>query len=164
MPDSCSGRNAGFEAAGKCRLQRQRRDDGDQDWRCRSARRCRSACPGPGARRRDRGKRIGDRLTRVVMGMDAEVTSPGMPASAITCRRCRALRTAACRHWCRTARPSARRPRVRFGAGQRIVRVGLVAVEEMLAVDHRLLAGFTAASTDRGWRRGFPRWCSRARP
>jgi hypothetical protein len=29
----------------------------------------------------------------------------------------------------------------RLGAGQRIVRIGLVAVEEMLAIDHRLLAG-----------------------
>jgi hypothetical protein len=94
-------------------------------WRAPAARR-RANWPPPARCRHGRGCRDGRR---------ARPSSPR--------RRWPRSRAAACRRWCRTARPSARRPPAPFGAGQRIVAVGLVAVEEMLAIDHRLEAAFS---------------------
>ena len=54
-------------------------------------------------------------------------------------RRCARSRAAACRRWCRTARPSARRPHTAASRhSMRIGGIGLVAVEEMLGVEHHL--------------------------
>ncbi len=58
-----------------------------------------------------RHQRVGDRVLGVVVGVDAEVRA-GHDLRHLA-RRCARPRAAACRRWCRTARPSARRPRRR---------------------------------------------------
>ncbi|MHC2216141.1 hypothetical protein ACVIGV_001529 [Rhizobium leguminosarum] len=87
----------------------------------------------------DGGKRIGDRLAGVVMRMDAKT----VPGNARGDHRLddrphlRRLRTAigVAEH-----HPAGAALIGRLGAGERIGRVGLEAVEEMLAIDDRLLA------------------------
>ena len=56
------------------------------------------------------GERIGDRLTGVVVGMDADSRSPGMMLTSSP-RRSSRPRAAASRRWCRRGRPSVLRHR-----------------------------------------------------
>ena len=95
-----------------------------------------------------RGQRIGDRLFGVVVGMDAEMVARHM------------------RHDLRDDRLDLVRQRAAIGvaqhdparavlvgglgAGERVVGIGLVAVEEMLAVDQHLAAAALAAARCRG--------------
>ena len=78
-------------------------------------------------------------------------------------RRCARPLPAACRHWCRTAPASARPPScAALRQAQRIVGIGLVAVEEMLGVEHRLAL---CARRPRRWSRAIlSRFSSRGMP
>ena len=138
------GRDAGLESLGELLFEQQRRDQRARDWRCRSVRRARSACPGPAVR--PARMAASELATALPVSLWAWMASRSRGSCARLRRRCARPRPAACRHWCRRARPSARRRRSRSGARERIFGVGLVAVEKMLAVDHRLPAGLDRRS------------------
>ena len=135
---SASARHAGLEALGELGFERQRRDQRDEIGVAAAlAEAVQRALhlPRAGA---DGGERIGDRIAGVVVGVDAE-TVAGDDArdfadDALDLVRQRSA-VGVAEH--RPARAGVdRRP----GAGKRIFRIGLVAVEEMLAIDHRLAA------------------------
>ena len=92
-------------------------------------------CRAPGA---NGGKRIGDRVAGVVMRMNADVRARHMRGNFLDnpfdlMRQRSAIGVA--QH-----DPSGSGRVRRLGAGQRVVAVGLEAVEEMLAVEDRLAA------------------------
>ena len=89
----------------------------------------------------DGGQRIGDRLAGVVMGMDAEMLA--RHAGGDHARATMSRISDGCVPPLVSQSTTQRAPASigRLGAGERIVGIGLVAVEEMLAIDHRLLAG-----------------------
>ena len=134
------GRDADLEALGELGLQRERRDRASRDWRCRSARRGRSACPAPAARRRGWRRANWRRRCRCRYGRGCRAARRGSPrATSPTMRStsCGSVPPLVSQSTAQRAPASIGRP----GAGERIFGIGLVAVEEMLAVDHRLAAG-----------------------
>ena len=84
----------------------------------------------------DRGQRVGHGIFRVVMGMDAQIVAGDVLGHLADDRlhlmRQRAAIGVAQHH------PARARCQRLLGAGDGVVRVGLVAIEKMLAVDHRL--------------------------
>ena len=110
-----------------------------------------------------RGQRIGDGAAAIVMGVDAEmIARDHASTTSATMRRDLVGQRAAIGV---AEHDPARAGLVgRPGAGQRVVRVGLVAVEEVLAVEHDLAARRPSRPRRfRGCRRGCPRARSRAR-
>ena len=102
-------------------------------------------------------QRVGDRVLGVVVGVDAEMRARyvlrDLADDALDLVRQRAAVGVAQHDPARAGLIG------RLGDGERVVRVGLVAVEEMLAVDHR----FAPAGDDRADRlrrspSGSPRW------
>ena len=87
----------------------------------------------------DGGERIGDRVAGVVVGVDAEIFARNdardLADDAFDLVRQRSA-VGVAQH--RPARAGLDRG---AGAGERVFWVGLVAVEEMFAIDHRLAAG-----------------------
>ena len=132
------GADAGFEALGERVLQRQRRDDGYEIGVAASLAQAvqRSLhLPRAGA---DGGERIGDRVSGVVVGVDGE-TIAGNHARDVADDPLDLMgqRAAVGVAEHRPARPGRYRS---LCAGERVYRVSLVAVEEMLAIDHRFAA------------------------
>ena len=131
-------RDAGFVAAGVGLLQQQRRDQRDQvGVPAAFAQTVQGALDLPRAGV-DGRQRVGHGVAGVVVGVDAQTVAGD--AEAITCAVIFDISRAACRRWCRTARSSARPRHRRLSGIQRIIGVGLVAVEEMLRVKQRLAA------------------------
>ncbi len=124
---------------GKSRLQRQRRHDRDQIGVAAALAEAVQRALDLAHAGLDGGERIGHRLAGVVMGMDAEMVAryagrDDLVDDGANLRRLRAAIGVAQHHPARAGVVG------RPGAGQRIVGIGLEAVEEMLAVDHRFLA------------------------
>ncbi len=138
-------RHADLEGVGKLALQPQGRDQRTQIGVA-------AALAEPVQRALDlaragahRGQRIGHRLLGVVMGVDADVIAGDVLChlgdDGLDLVRHGAAIGVAQHHPARAGIVG------RFGAGQREFRVFLVAVEEMLAVEHDLAAGGFAAFT-----------------
>jgi hypothetical protein len=79
--------------------------------------------------------------------MDADVIRRELPLQTVADNLFHFVR-AARRRWCRRAPPSAPLVIGGFGAGERVLRVGLVAVEEMLASSSTSLPFALAARTE----------------
>ena len=133
------GGHADLEGVGKFRLQPQRRDQRTQIGVAAAlAEPVQRALdlPHPGAHR---GQRIGHRLLGVVMGVNADVIAGNvlyhLGDDGLDLMRHGAAIGVAQHHPARAGIIG------RFGAGQREFRIFLVAVEEMLAVEHDLAAG-----------------------
>ena len=108
-------------------------------WRCRSARRCRSACPGSGGRRRAPRPANWRPPARCRCGHGCRGDRRGSTLATSADDRLDLLRQRAAigvaeHHPARAGVVGG------LGAGERIVGIGLVAVEEMLAVEQHLLA------------------------
>ena len=132
------GRDAGLEALGEFGLQRQGRDQGHEI--CVAAALAKAVqralhLPRAGA---NGGERIGDRVAGVVVGVNAEALARNDARDLAD----DALDLIGQRPAVGVAEHGPARAGVDRGlsAGERIFRVGLVAVEEMLAIDHRLAA------------------------
>ena len=110
-----------------------------------------------------RGERIRDRLLGVVVGVDADMVArdvlDDLADDLLHLVRQRAAVGVAQHHPARAFVVGG------LGAGEREVRIGLVAVEEVLAVEQHLEALLPwRRAPSRGSRRGSPRAWSRARP
>ena len=133
------GRNAGLEPFGEGRFQHQRGDDGGEVGVAAALADAVQRALYLARARVDGGQRIGHRLPRIVMGVDAEMVAghgfldhrfhDGADVDGLGA----AIRVA--QH-----DPLAHRLERRTGAGERIIAVGLEAVEEVLAIDQRFLA------------------------
>ena len=102
------GGDADLEALGIVRLEQQRRDQRDQIGVAAALAEAVQRALDLAHAGAHRGQRVGDGLLGVVVGVDAEpIARDRRPRPR---RRCARPRAAACRHWCRRARSSARRP------------------------------------------------------
>ena len=155
------GVDAGLEALAIMRLQHQRRDDRDEIGIAAALADAVERALDLAHAGIDGGQRIGHGLVGVVMGMDAEMAAGhGFRHGADDLGHFAGQRAAigvAQHHPARAGLVGFR------GAGQRIGRIGLVAVEEMLAVDQHFLAGGARRlDASGGSTRDSPRWCSPA--
>ena len=143
--------DADVEFVGKFRLELQRRDDGDEIGVAAAlAQPVERALDLPGAGAHG-GERIGHRLLGVVVGVDADVVAGDrlhhLADDCLHLVRQRAAIGVAQHHPARALVVG------RLGAGERVFGVGLVAVEEMLAVEQHFPAlrlGGAHAVADRG--------------
>ena len=130
--------DAGFEAVAVVRLQHQRRDDRDEIGIAAALADAVERALDLAHAGIDGGQRIGHRLLGVVVRMDAEMAAGhGFRHGTDDLGHLAGQRAAigvAQHHPARAGRVGFR------GAGQRIGRIGLVAVEEVLAVDQHFLA------------------------
>ncbi len=136
--------DAHFEAVGIERLQQQRRDQRHQIGVAAALADAIERALDLARTGFDGGERIGDRLAAVVMGMDAEPIAGNAGSNYLRndiahFGRLGAAIGVAQHH------PAGAGIVGGFCAGERIVAVGLEAVEEMLAIDHRFAAGGNGA-------------------